>query len=250
MDSGAELGRAGELVAGARRLVAMTGAGISTDSGIPDFRGANGLWTRDPAAERMSNFRDYVSSREVRELTWQARIEHPGWAAVPNAAHHALAELERRGILRAIVTQNIDRLQQKAGSDPDLVLELHGNMFESVCLDCADRRDMREALARVRAGETDPPCADCGGILKSATVSFGQSLDRALLDRAASAVRECDVLVVAGSSLTVQPAAGLVGLAANAGARVLVCNAAPTPYDDAAEVVLRGPLGETLPALL
>lgn len=250
MDSAAELRQARAVVASCDRLVALTGAGISTDSGIPDFRGPNGLWTRNPAAERMSNLHDYVSSKEVRELTWQARTEHPAWHAVPNAAHHALVEFERRGVLRAIATQNIDRLQQKAGSDPDLVLELHGNMFESVCLGCAERRDMREALARVAAGESDPSCEACGGILKSATVSFGQSLDRALLDRAAEAARSCDVLLAAGSSLTVQPAAGLVGLAANAGAKVIVCNAAPTPYDDAAVVVLRDELGRTLPGLL
>ncbi|WP_216208555.1 SIR2 family NAD-dependent protein deacylase [Amycolatopsis aidingensis] len=250
MDAAEDLNRARDLVADAGHIVAMTGAGISTDSGIPDFRGPNGLWTRDPAAERMSNLRAYVGSKEVREQTWQARLVHPGWSAVPNAAHHALVRLERQGRLRTTITQNIDRLHQQAGADPERVLELHGTMFETVCLDCADRRDMREALGRVRAGEPDPPCASCGGILKSATISFGQQLDAQVLERARIAAQSGDLMLVAGSSLTVQPAAGLVGLAAGAGARVVVCNATETPYDSFAAAVLRGPLGEVLPALV
>lgn len=228
----------------------MTGAGISTDSGIPDFRGPNGLWTTSPGAERMSNLRDYIADREVREQAWQARTVHPGWRARPNAAHHAIVALERGDRLGAVITQNIDRLHQAAGSAAELVVELHGNMFESVCLNCADRRDMREALARVLAGERDPECARCGGILKSATISFGEQLDPAVLDLASNAARRCDLLLVAGSSLTVQPAAGLVGLAAAAGARVVLCNAAATPYDDLADLVLRERLGHLLPALV
>ncbi|GAB3486133.1 SIR2 family NAD-dependent protein deacylase [Amycolatopsis cihanbeyliensis] len=249
MDAAEDLDHARELVAGAGRIVAMTGAGISTDSGIPDFRGPNGLWTRDPGAERMSNLRAYVGSKEVREQTWQARLAHPGWNAAPNTAHRALVRLERQGRLHSIITQNIDRLHHQAGSAPERVLELHGTMFETVCLTCADRRDMREALDRVTAGETDPPCASCGGILKSATISFGQELDAEVLERARIAAQSGDLMLVAGSSLTVQPAAGLVGLAAGAGATVVVCNAAETPYDSFAAAVLRGPLGEVLPAL-
>ncbi|MGH3450384.1 MAG: SIR2 family NAD-dependent protein deacylase [Haloechinothrix sp.] len=249
MDSAEELHRARELVADAGRIVAMTGAGISTDSGIPDFRGPNGLWTKNPAAERMSNLHAYVSNKDVREQSWQARLRHPGWQARPNSAHHALVDLEHAGRLGAIVTQNIDGLHQKAGSNPDLVIELHGTMFETVCLSCTDRRDMREALDRVAMGETDPACRDCGGILKSATISFGQSLDAAVLNRARVAAESCDLMLVAGSSLTVHPAAGLVGLAASAGATVLVCNAAETPYNGLAAAVLRGPLGDVLPAL-
>ncbi|WP_370943236.1 NAD-dependent deacetylase [Amycolatopsis sp. cg5] len=237
-----------ELVAGAGRIVALTGAGISTDSGIPDFRGPNGLWTKNPGAEKMSNLRAYSTSREVREQTWQARLVHPGWSAEPNAAHHALVDLERTGRLRAIITQNIDRLHQKAGSS--VVIELHGTMFESVCLSCADRRDMREALDRVRAGETDPPCLVCGGILKSATISFGQSLDRKVFDTAKYEARTCDLLIAAGTSLAVQPAAGLVGLAASHGAKIIICNASETPYDGFAAAILRAPLGEVLPQLV
>lgn len=249
-DSDKQLRLAHSLVAGAGRIVALTGAGISTDSGIPDFRGPNGLWTKNPAAERMFNLRAYRDSKEIREQTWQARVTHPGWTAEPNAAHQALVKLERAGKLCAIVTQNIDRLHQKAGSAVGLVIELHGTMFESVCLSCDDRRDMREVLNRVRAGETDPPCEICGGILKSATISFGQALDRTVLDQAQAAARSCDLMLSAGTSLTVQPAAGLVGLAASSGAAVVVCNGSETPYDAFAAAVLRGPLGEVLPALV
>ncbi|WP_410600009.1 SIR2 family NAD-dependent protein deacylase [Amycolatopsis sp. lyj-90] len=241
----AALSKARTLVAGAGRIVALTGAGISTDSGIPDFRGPQGLWTRDPAAEKMSNLQAYRGSREVRERTWQARLVHPGWDAVPNAAHYALERLSPTHI----VTQNIDRLHQKAGSPPEQVLELHGTMFESACLSCDDHRDMRATLERVREGETDPPCLECGGILKSATISFGQHLDQTLLRAARAAVSESDLLLVAGSSLSVQPAASLVSVASRAGADVVIFNGSETPYDSMATAVVRGPLGETLPAL-
>ncbi|RZQ59272.1 SIR2 family NAD-dependent protein deacylase [Amycolatopsis suaedae] len=228
----------------------MTGAGISTDSGIPDFRGPNGVWTRDPKAERMSSLQSYVDSGQLRERVWQTRLTHPSWQARPNAGHHALVRLERAGRLRTTVTQNIDGLHQKAGADPDRVVELHGTLAESVCLSCGDRRDMREALDRVDGGEADPDCLVCGGILKSATISFGQALDPEVLARARAAAESCDLMLVAGSSLTVQPAAGLVGRAAAHGAAVIICNASPTPYDDVAEVVLRDPLSDVLPALI
>ncbi|MEV6911832.1 Sir2 family NAD-dependent protein deacetylase [Amycolatopsis sp. NPDC051071] len=242
------LSRARSLVAGAGRIVALTGAGISTDSGIPDFRGPQGLWTRDPSARKMSNLQAYRGSREVRERTWQARLVHPAWHAEPNAAHHALVRLS--GTLTQIVTQNIDQLHQKAGFPPERVLELHGTMFESVCLSCDDHRDMRSTLERVRAGETDPPCLVCGGILKSATISFGQQLDRDLLLAARAAVEASDLLLVAGSSLGVQPAAGLVSAASRAGADIVICNGSETPYDSLAAALIRGPLGSTLPALI
>ncbi|MGQ0841088.1 SIR2 family NAD-dependent protein deacylase [Actinokineospora sp.] len=241
--------RARSLIAAAERIVVLSGAGISTDSGIPDFRGPNGLWTRDPGAERMSDLRAYLRDPELRERSWQARLAHPAWNARPNAAHEALVDLERTGRLLAILTQNIDRLHQRAGSAPDRVVELHGAMFDTVCLTCADRRPMREALDRVAAGEPDPPCLVCGGILKSATISFGQALDPEVITRARAAARSADLMLAVGSSLTVQPAAGLVGVAARAGAQVVVCNAAETPYDDLATVVLREPLGTLLPTL-
>jgi NAD-dependent protein deacetylase/lipoamidase len=236
------------VMAEAKRIVVLSGAGVSTESGIPDFRGPNGLWTRDPSAERMSTFADYRDDPEVRRRSWRSRLAHPAWTAAPNAAHHALVSLERSGRLVALVTQNIDGLHQRAGSTS--VLELHGTMHETVCLTCADRRPMRAALDRVAAGEEDPPCEVCGGILKSATISFGQPLDTDVLMAARDAVLSCDLMLAVGSSLSVQPAAGLVGLAAQAGATVLICNASQTPYDSLATVVLRGPLGEVLPALV
>ncbi|GAB2976720.1 Sir2 family NAD-dependent protein deacetylase [Amycolatopsis acidiphila] len=245
-----ELQRARELMRGAGRIVALTGAGISTESGIPDFRGPDGVWTKNPAAEKMSDITEYTASGEVREQAWQSRLDHPGWAAEPNAGHRALVDLERDGRLVAILTQNIDGLHQKAGSDPAKVVELHGTLSETVCLSCGDRRDMHQTLDRVRAGETDPPCEDCGGILKSATISFGQALDTAVLERARLAALTCDLMLTVGTSLTVHPAAGLVDVAAAAGAPVVVCNAQETPYDDVAEVVLREPIGEVLPELV
>lgn len=245
---GEQLDRARDLVRSARRAVALTGAGVSTDSGIPDFRGPNGVWTTNPGAERLYTLQNYVADAEVRRQSWQTRLRHPGWHARPNAAHRALAALEQAGTLAAIITQNIDGLHQQAGSER--VIEVHGTMFHTRCLSCDDVRDMREALDRVSAGEADPPCLLCGGILKSATISFGQSLDAEVLRRAQEHARSCDVMLAAGSSLTVQPAAGLVGVAARAGADVVICNGAETPYDGIASAVVRGPLAETLPTLV
>lgn len=239
-----------DLLGRAEEITVLTGAGISTDSGIPDFRGPNGLWTTNPAAQRLSSLHDYAADPLLRRESWRRRREHPIWAARPNPAHHALVELERAGRLRAIITQNIDGLHQSAGNDPALVLELHGTMHAVVCLTCADRTPMTEALARVEAGEPDPACLRCGGILKSATVSFGQRLDDTVFRAAVWAASDCDVLLAVGSSLTVEPAAGLVAMAARAGARVVILNAQPTPYDRLAAVVLRAPIGVVLPRLV
>ncbi|MGI5501017.1 SIR2 family NAD-dependent protein deacylase [Lentzea sp. CA-135723] len=237
------------LVASAHRITVLTGAGVSTDSGIPDFRGPDGLWTRDADAGLGASIDAYVSDPAVRALSWRAKLGSPVWTARPNAAHKALVELERSGRLRTVITQNIDGLHQKAGSDPHRVLELHGTLHATVCLGCGATGPMRDALKRVAEGEEDPDCLRCGGILKSATVSFGQELDGEVLRRARLAALDCDVLLVAGTSLSVQPAAGLVPLAAKAGAQVVICNAEPTPYDDVAAVVLREPVSDVLPDL-
>jgi NAD-dependent deacetylase len=237
-------------LAGARRIVALTGAGISTDSGIPDFRGPNGVWTRDPEAAKLVTLDAYLADPAVRRRAWRHRRDHPAWSATPNPAHHALVELERAGRLHAIVTQNIDGLHQRAGSDPDRVIEIHGTLSAVECLSCGDRTGMAAALDRVAAGEPDPDCRRCGGLLKSATISFGQQLDRATLHRALAAAAAADLLLAVGTSLTVQPAAGLVDVAAQAGARVVIVNASPTPYDELADAVLREPIGAVLPALV
>lgn len=230
-------------------VVALTGAGISTGSGIPDYRGPNGLWTRDPSAARMSTYADYVSDPEVRRRSWRSRTNHPAFAAEPNAGHLALVDLERAGLLDTIVTQNIDGLHQKAGSSPDLVIEVHGTIHEAECVACRARTPMSEELRRVADGDPDPTCRRCGGIVKSATISFGQPLDAEVLDRARRAAESCRLLLAIGSSLSVQPAAGLVPVAAGSGARVVVINAEPTPYDELADVIIRDPIEQALPSL-
>ena len=234
----------------AERVVALTGAGISTDSGIPDFRGPQGVWTKNPKAERMSNIEYYLNDPDVRRNAWQSRLDSPAWKAEPNDGHRALVDLERAGRLRAIVTQNIDRLHHKAGSSPWLVLEAHGNIHETMCWSCNDRRPMPETLDRVRAGEEDPPCLLCGGILKSATISFGQNLDPVVIGAAEDAALDADLVLAVGTTLTVYPVAGLVPLAKRRGAAVVIVNADPTPYDEIADAVVRGSISEVLPALI
>ena len=231
------------------RIVALTGAGISTESGIPDFRGPQGVWTKDPKAELLSNIHYYMSDPEVRRLAWQSRLEHPAWRAEPNAGHRALVELERRGKLYALVTQNIDGLHQRAGNSADRVIEVHGTVHEVVCMMCRWRGPMRSTLERVLAGEADPPCESCGGILKSATISFGQPLVPAVIDRAMRAAAEAEVLLSIGTSLQVYPVAGVVPHAKEAGARIVIVNAEPTAFDEIADAVLHRAIGEVLPVL-
>ena len=233
----------------ARRVVVLTGAAISTDSGIPDFRGPQGVWTRNPKAEQLSDIRFYMSDPEVRRLSWQSRLEHTAWQAQPNAGHQALVELERRGKLHALITQNIDELHQVAGNSPEKVIEVHGTMRKVVCMSCGERAPMEKALARVRAGEADPPCRSCGGILKSATISFGQALVPEVIDRAMQAAGEAEVLLAVGTSLQVYPIAGAVPLAKRAGARVVIVNGEPTPFDGLADAVLNDSISAVLPAL-
>jgi NAD-dependent deacetylase len=247
------------LVARADRVVALTGAGISTDSGIPDFRGPNGVWTRDPGAERLATLDAYMGDPGVRRRAWQNRLHSPTWTAAPNAGHAALVDLERQGRLDTLVTQNIDGLHHLAGNDPDLVVEIHGTMREVVCMRCGERTPAELTLARVRAGEDDPACrapagrtdggpgAGCGGILKSAVISFGQSLVAEDLERAERAAVRCDLLLAVGTSLAVFPAAGLVPLADAAGADVVIVNAEPTQFDDLATAVVRDPISDALP---
>lgn len=244
------LERARRLLATAERVVVLTGAGISTDSGIADFRGPQGLWTKDPAAERSSHISHYVGDPEVRVRAWRARTASPAFTAQPNAGHRALVTLERTGRLHTLVTQNIDGLHQAAGSDPSLVVEVHGTLREYACLGCGARGPMGDALARVAAGEDDPHCLVCGGILKSATISFGQSLVPEDLERALRSAQVCDLLLAVGSTLGVYPVAEMVPLAVAHGAPVLILNGSPTEMDDLADVLLTGPIGELLPALV
>jgi NAD-dependent deacetylase len=237
-------------IAGARSVVALTGAGISTESGIPDFRGPDGVWTRNPRAERLSNIGYYIADASVRRESWRRRLEHPAWGARPNAGHRALVDLERAGRLALLVTQNIDGLHLGAGTDPDRLVEIHGTMRDTACLACGERRPMLETLDRVRAGEADPPCLVCGGILKSATVSFGQNLDPVLIERSEDAAASCDLFLAIGTSLTVYPVARLPEIALDGGARLVIVNAEPTPLDGRAHAVLRGRAGDLLSALV
>src|SRR5688500_6497614 len=234
----------------AQSVVVLTGAGISTESGIPDFRGPQGTWTKDPKAEKLSNLHYYMTDPEVRVASWQARLVHPAWTAEPNVGHHALAELERKGHVETLVTQNIDGLHQRAGSSPDRVIEIHGTMREVVCMSCGERAPMERALDRVRAGEADPPCRTCGGILKSATISFGQNLVPSDIEAATSAARRADLLLAVGSTLAVYPVADVVPVARMSGARIVIVNASETAMDHLADVVLRGSISELLPRLV
>ncbi|MFI6478122.1 SIR2 family NAD-dependent protein deacylase [Nonomuraea sp. NPDC050663] len=229
-------------------VTVLTGAGISTESGIPDYRGPEGLWTRDPDHEKLVTIDYYLADPSIRERSWRMRRSSPALTAEPNPGHHALVDLERAGLLRLLVTQNIDGLHQKAGSTD--VVELHGNMNGVVCVGCDARTTLQEAFDRIDEGEPDPACVECGGILKTTTVMFGEWLEAEVLGRAISAAKRSDVFVAVGTSLQVQPAATLAGLAVEYGARLVIINASPTPYDEYASQVVREPIGKALPALV
>ena len=234
----------------AKRVVVLTGAGISTDSGIPDFRGPEGLWTRDPEAEKLSDICYYLSDPEIRKKAWRSRVESPAMGAHPNAGHHALVALEQRGVLHTLVTQNIDGLHQLAGNATERVIEIHGTMRFVRCMACSYRVPMEEVVERLNAGETDPDCPACGGILKSATISFGQNLVLEDLARAERAAQGCDLLLAVGSTLSVYPVAGLVPLAKHSGAKIVIVNGEPTAMDSLADAVLCGGIGDLLPSLI
>jgi NAD-dependent deacetylase len=253
----AEIEEARRLVGSAQQIVVLTGAGISTDSGIPDFRGPNGVWTKDPEAERAATIDAYIRDPEVRRRAWRSRLSSPLWDAQPNAGHTAIVTLERDGRLDTLVTQNIDGLHQKAGSDLTRIVEIHGTSRDIVCLDCHHRQPAETVHDRVRAGEEDPTCqqllpggAACGGILKSATISFGQSLVAEDLERATLAALRCDLILCVGSTLGVYPAAGLVPMAARAGATVVIVNGGQTEMDSLADVVVNGSISELLPTVV
>lgn len=234
----------------AQRVVVLTGAGISTESGIPDFRGPQGVWTRNPQAEKLSNIHYYMGDPEVRKAAWRARLAHPAWDAQPNAGHLALVELEKRGKLHALITQNIDGLHQASGNAPALVIEVHGTVRKVICMACAVTSPMQHTLERLQSGEEDPDCLACGGILKSATISFGQNLVPEVIARAMRCAGEADLFFSIGTSLQVYPIAAAVEVAKRAGARLVILNAEATPFDDAADAVFRDPIGTVLPRLV
>jgi NAD-dependent deacetylase len=243
-----------ETVAGllrdAQRIVVLTGAGISTGSGIPDFRGPQGVWTKDPSAERRATIQHWVSDAEHRKRTWRGRVDGDGWQREPNAGHLALAELERRAALHTLVTQNVDGLHHAAGNSPDKIVEIHGNLREAKCLSCGWRGPMDDVVARVRAGEEDPECLDCGGMLKSAAISFGENLVPEDLRRAQVAAASADVFLAVGTSLVVYPVAALPELALQNGAPLVILTAEETPYDHYATAVVRERLEAVLPRIV
>jgi len=244
----AAIAQARAWIAESSSIVGFTGAGISTESGIPDFRSPGGVWARN----RIIEFDEFVRSREARIEAWRQRVEM--WPAMrdaqANAGHHAFLELERQRKLAAMITQNIDELHQRAGQSPDLMIELHGTNMWAGCLECRRRIPMEDAIRRVQEGDLAPECAECGGPLKAATVSFGQAMPQRELARAAVAAQVCQVFLAVGSSLVVYPAAMFPAMAKQAGARLVIVNRTPTPLDEAADAVFRGEIGSVLPELV
>lgn len=234
----------------ARRIVVLTGAGISTDSGIPDFRGPQGVWTKNPEAEKMATIQNYMADPEVRKRAWQNRAQNFERRAEPNVGHHSLVELERQGKLHTLVTQNVDGLHHDAGVSAEIIVEIHGTIREVTCMACGDRQPMADVVARVEAGEEDPACRLCDGILKSATISFGQGLVAEDLSRAERAAESCDLMLAIGTTLGVYPIAAIVPVAKSMGARVVIVNAEPTEQDHIADAILRGGIAEILPAII
>ncbi|MCC7077906.1 MAG: NAD-dependent protein deacylase [Acidimicrobiia bacterium] len=228
----------------AERTLVFTGAGISTESGIPDFRGPNGLWKKvDP---KLFTIQNYVADPEIRKRSWRARLDSEMFDAEPNTGHVAIARLEALGVAPIVVTQNIDGLHQAAGSTD--VIEVHGSVREFVCLDCAARGPIEDALERVRGGEADPACPDCGGILKTATISFGQNLETDVIERAFAEAEKSDLCIAAGSSLSVTPAAHIPRIVGERG-RLVIVNAEPTDLDFMAAALVSAQTGTFLPAL-
>lgn len=244
------ISRVSDLVREARSIVILTGAGISTESGIPDFRGPNGVWTKNPGAEKTATLQHYIANRDARVNSWKNRLSSNMWQSEPNAGHHAMADLASKANVDLLVTQNIDGLHQKAGFPADRMVEIHGTVHEFMCMGCTDRGPIERVLARVRDGDEDPACRSCGGVLKSATISFGQNLVVSDLQRAQAAATACDLFLAVGTSLVVYPVAALPEMALMRGAKLVIMTAEETPYDRYADTIVRGPLGTVLPAIV
>jgi NAD-dependent deacetylase len=242
---------AAALVERSSRICVLTGAGISTDSGIPDFRGPNGVWTKNPEAEKAATIQNYVRDPSVRRRAWERYTSGAVWSGrEPNDGHRALVRLEQRGKLDTLITQNVDGLHARAGTSEAKLVEIHGTLAKAMCLSCDRRWPIDEVLERLRHGEEDPHCSVCGGLLKSATVSFGQSLVMEDLERAERAANECDLMIAVGTTLTVIPIAYVVPIAANVGAPVVIVNAEPTAYDSLASVIVTEGISEALPRIV
>jgi NAD-dependent deacetylase len=240
-----EIERLAQLIIPSKKAIVFTGAGISTESGIPDFRSPGGIWSRyDPEDFTIQRF---LSSPAARKTIWRMSIEGGLLTeAEPNLAHHAVAELHRLGKLDCVITQNIDSLHQKAGVPEDKVFELHGNVRWVVCLSCRRRFPMPEVLQRIKGGIEVPDCPDCQGILKPDAVFFGEALPQEALREAIRRAQNCDLFIVIGSTLVIYPAAYIPTYATDAGAKLAIVNLTPTPFDHYAAVVIRGKAGEIM----
>ncbi|GAC1391598.1 MAG: NAD-dependent protein deacetylase [Ktedonobacteraceae bacterium] len=239
---------AAELMQQAKRIVALTGAGISTESGIPDFRSPGSVWEKNPP----TSYRDFLDKPEARQRYWQTRsnLSAQVRAAQPNAAHMALAKLARRGVVSGIITQNFDGLHQDAGNNPEHIVELHGTSRFAGCTLCGKRSSMSDLQQRIDAGEVDPRCTECGGLLKAATILFGQRVPDEALTHAKELAEGCDLFLVVGSSLKVIPAATLPRLALNRHVPLIIINLQATTLDPAADVVIHEKAGTVLPAIV
>jgi len=233
-----------QLIVAAKKVTAFTGAGISTESGIPDFRSPGGIWTKYKPED--FTYQKFISNPETRRLSWQRFRDIPWTSVKPNAAHYALAELERLGRLDCVITQNVDGLHQLAGNGEDRVIELHGTVRWVACLGCGKRWPRQEVEAWLERGVEIPQCDACNGLLKSATISFGQAMPVKETREAEARCRACDLCIVIGSSLVVYPAAYMPVYAKQAGADLVIINREPTPMDNQATVVVHGGAGETL----
>jgi NAD-dependent deacetylase len=238
-----------EWTQGVTRIGVLTGAGISTDSGIPDFRGPDGLWTKDPSLAEAFTYDRFMTDGEVRKRFWSTYGGNSAWDAQPNVAHKALAGLDRPGMSLRVLTQNIDGLHQAAGLAARKVLELHGSMHETVCTKCEATMPSADAIARVRAGEPDPACTNCDGVLKLGIVLFGEYLDGDVLDRASQVAAASQLFLAIGTTLEVEPAASMCAVAVEAGANLVIINRDPTPYDRIATEVIREPIGTAVPRI-
>lgn len=248
LDIQEQLADAVEFLQQAQRIVALTGAGISTESGIPDFRSPGSPWLEQPPV----HYREFIQNQEARQRYWQSRrgLSHQVLSAQPNAAHKALAALERKGRLFGIITQNFDGLHQDAGNDPANIIELHGTSRLAACTLCGTRSSMSDLQSRIDQGEIDPCCPACGGFLKSATILFGQKVPDHDLQRAKALAEACDLFLVIGSSLKVIPAATLPRIALRRNVPLIIINTQPTSLDRAADIVIHEQAGSVLPALL
>ncbi len=231
------------------RIAVLTGAGISTGSGIPDFRGPAGVWTLNPERMRLLDLDAFVADREVRVAGWIDWRDHPAWTSAPSAAHLALARMADAGRLDLVLTQNFDGLHQAAGLPENRVVEMHGTLRTTSCMRCGKRVKTADVVATL-AAFPDPACATCGGILKPDIVYFGEVLPAEAIDRAVEAAERCDVFIAIGTTLSVYPVASLAGLAVDSGADLVIVNAEPTDYDRYASEVIREPIDVAVPALV